>query len=60
MDESLLQEYKIRLIDHNINGRVLVACDLDELREAMQMKFGDWQLFRAWVSASRNKDIQVR
>lgn len=56
MNEALLQEYKNRLIDNNVHGRVLMACDLNELREAMQMKFGDWQLFKAWILASRNKD----
>lgn len=59
MDESLLQEYKTRLLDNNINGRVLVACDLNELQEVMAMKFGDWQLFRAWIMTSRNNDPQL-
>jgi len=59
MDELLLPDYKNRLVDNNINGRVLVACDLNELQEVMAMKFGDWQLFRTWIMTSRNNDPQL-
>uniref|UniRef100_A0A3P9KQU4 Kinase D interacting substrate 220 n=1 Tax=Oryzias latipes TaxID=8090 RepID=A0A3P9KQU4_ORYLA len=33
----------------NINGRVLLHCNLDELKKEMEMNFGDWQLFRGMV-----------
>ena len=32
-----------------MNGRVLSQCNLDELKNEMNMNFGDWQLFRALV-----------
>lgn len=48
--------YQMLLKDHNINGKVLAACDLNELRDAMQMAFGDWQLFKAWILAARTRE----
>ena len=48
--------YQMQLKDHNINGKVLAACDLNELRDAMQMAFGDWQLFKAWILAARTRE----
>ena len=44
-----MMSYRDRIIENNISGRVLVTCDLNELKDAMQMKFGDWQLFKAWI-----------
>lgn len=60
MDISLVPTYREKLVENNINGRVLVTCDLNELRDAMQMKFGDWQLFKSWVTSSRYKDSSCR
>lgn len=37
------------LFQANINGRVLLHCNLDELKKEMEMNFGDWQLFRGMV-----------
>lgn len=48
--------YQMQLKDHNINGKVLAACDLNELRDAMQMAFGDWQLFKAWILTARTRE----
>ncbi|XP_057312079.1 kinase D-interacting substrate of 220 kDa-like isoform X3 [Hydractinia symbiolongicarpus] len=56
VDEVLLPVYKARLHENNVNGRVLMTCDLHELREAMQMKFGDWQLFKSWIVYARGKE----
>lgn len=60
LETSLLPSYREKVIENNINGRVLVTCELNELREAMQMKFGDWQLFKAWITASRYKEGSCR
>ncbi|XP_065058902.1 kinase D-interacting substrate of 220 kDa B-like isoform X2 [Rhopilema esculentum] len=51
--------YQMQLKDHNINGKVLAACDLNELRDAMQMAFGDWQLFKAWILQARTREQSV-
>lgn len=40
------------LFQANVNGRVLSQCNIDELKKEMNMNFGDWQLFRASVSAT--------
>ena len=55
-----MPSYRDRILENNINGRVLITCDMNELREAMQMKFGDWQLFKAWINSSRFKDNSSR
>ncbi len=49
----------MQLKDHNINGKVLAACDLNELRDAMQMAFGDWQLFKTWIQNARAREESV-
>ena len=51
-----MMSYRERIIENNISGRVLVTCDLHELKDAMQMKFGDWQLFKAWINSARFRD----
>ncbi|XP_066918421.1 kinase D-interacting substrate of 220 kDa B-like isoform X4 [Clytia hemisphaerica] len=60
IETSLVPSYRDRILENNINGRVLISCDMNELREAMQMKFGDWQLFKAWINSSRFKDNSSR
>ncbi|XP_012567166.2 kinase D-interacting substrate of 220 kDa isoform X1 [Hydra vulgaris] len=56
MDDSLVPIYKNRILENNINGRVLATCDLNELRDVMQMKFGDWQLFKVWIMQNFQKN----
>eukprot|EP00794_Sanderia_malayensis_P007197 gene7197-8003_t len=51
--------YQLQLKDHNINGKVLAACDMNELRDAMQMAFGDWQLFKTWILTARSREQSV-
>ena len=59
MDENFIPVYKSRLQENNIHGRVLVKCDLNDLRDVMQMTFGDWQLFKAWIRASRKDQNSI-
>ena len=56
MNGDSIALYQMQLKDHNINGKVLAACDLNELRDAMQMAFGDWQLFKAWILGARTRE----
>lgn len=51
-----VQTYSARLQEHNITGLVLMDCPLDDLRDVLQMRFGDWQLFRSMVLALREAD----
>ena len=41
-----VDSYKTSVLLHNITGPVLADCDLSELRAVLEMKFGDWQLFK--------------
>ena len=51
LSPSLLTTYQSRVKDNNISGLVLTMCDLADLRPVLDMKFGDWQLFRSAVSS---------
>ncbi|KAK4298504.1 hypothetical protein Pmani_029160 [Petrolisthes manimaculis] len=53
---AMLPKYKERLIEHNINGKVLVHCDLDDLKKVLCMNFGDWELFRMLVLGLRERE----
>lgn len=50
--------YKIRMMDNNIGGLVFLICDIDEFREVLVMKFGDWQLFKLVFIGFRQKEIE--
>lgn len=52
-----LPMYQQAVIDNNINGMVLTMCDLDDLGKCLQMKFGDWQLFKSAVQALRDAEV---
>jgi hypothetical protein len=54
LSDSHKQAYVDRIVEKNINGRVLEHCDLGELKSELGvMSFGDWHLFRAWILAKR-------
>lgn len=44
-------------MEHNINGRVLLNCNLEELKQLIGMNFGDWELFRVATLALRNHEL---
>lgn len=50
--------YKICMMDNNIGGLVFLICDIDEFREVLVMKFGDWQLFKLVFIGFRQKEIE--
>ncbi|CAF0825639.1 unnamed protein product [Brachionus calyciflorus] len=51
--EFLSQDFKDVYVhtikEKNINGRVLVSCDLELLKNELNMSFGDWYLFKDWL-----------
>ncbi|XP_060576340.1 kinase D-interacting substrate of 220 kDa B-like [Ruditapes philippinarum] len=51
--------YQEAVVDNNINGMVLTDCDLDDLGKCLQMKFGDWQLFRTAVKSLRDAEVNL-
>uniref|UniRef100_A0A8C7I4T0 Kinase D interacting substrate 220 n=1 Tax=Oncorhynchus kisutch TaxID=8019 RepID=A0A8C7I4T0_ONCKI len=59
MDSSMLGQYTATIKKANVNGRVLSQCNLEELKNEMNMNFGDWQLFRGMVMEQRNVEGQA-
>ncbi|KAI4462246.1 ankyrin repeat-containing [Holotrichia oblita] len=49
--------YKTVLRENNINGRVLIHCDLDELKKLLKMNFGDWEMFRVMIVSLREHEM---
>lgn len=56
INHQQLPKYKQAVIENNINGMVLYQCDLNDLGKCMEMKFGDWQLFRTAVQALKDTE----
>ncbi|CAF1462733.1 unnamed protein product [Rotaria magnacalcarata] len=56
MKLKMIPTYIRDINENNINGRVLLACDFDELKQTVSMTFGDWVLFRAWVRRKREEE----
>ncbi|KAK3100286.1 hypothetical protein FSP39_017608 [Pinctada imbricata] len=54
ISQQQIGAYQERIQENNINGLVLVSCDLDELRNVMNMSFGDWNLFKAGIKALKS------
>ncbi|XP_023721158.1 kinase D-interacting substrate of 220 kDa B isoform X5 [Cryptotermes secundus] len=59
MSSSFLPSYTSVIRENNINGRVLLHCDLDELKRVLQMNFGDWELFRMLIVSLREQELAV-
>ena len=55
LDKHAIPRYQTRIAEHNINGYVLLQCQLDELKECLGMTFGDWQLFKNMVLQMRGQ-----
>ncbi|XP_035709866.1 kinase D-interacting substrate of 220 kDa B isoform X2 [Folsomia candida] len=53
---SQLTKYQETVRRNNINGRVLLSCDLQELKLVLQMTFGDWEMFKAAVVLLRDSE----
>ncbi|KAL8561546.1 hypothetical protein ACOMHN_024782 [Nucella lapillus] len=50
---DILAAYTKNVQENNISGLVLQNCDLDELRPVLEMRFGDWQLFKSAILSLR-------
>ena len=48
------------LIEHNVSGRVLLNCNLEELKQLIGMNFGDWELFRVAALSLRERELNPR
>ncbi|KAK6168546.1 hypothetical protein SNE40_021058 [Patella caerulea] len=58
INQSLVSQYAVAIRENNITGLVLANCDMDELGKVMEMKFGDWQLFKAAILSLREVEYQ--
>ncbi|XP_033742353.1 LOW QUALITY PROTEIN: kinase D-interacting substrate of 220 kDa B-like [Pecten maximus] len=59
INHSMLEQYQACIHDNNVCGLVLSTCDLGELGKVINMKFGDWQLFKSAVISMRKKEEEL-
>ncbi|KAJ1531607.1 hypothetical protein ONE63_000279 [Megalurothrips usitatus] len=57
INSSQVARYTSIIREHNVNGRVLLHCDLDELKKVLKMSFGDWELFRMLAVTLREREF---
>lgn len=58
LNKKRIDSYIATIEDNNINGQVLLTCDLKELKETMNMSFGDWELFRVLILTLREHEME--
>ena len=52
-----LQQYKTVVKQNNINGKVLLHCDIDDLKKLLQMNFGDWEMYKVMIVSLREHEM---
>ncbi|WAQ99559.1 KDISB-like protein [Mya arenaria] len=52
-----LPSYQQAVLENNINGVVLSQCEIDDLGKCLEMKFGDWQLFKSAIESLRDTEL---
>ncbi|XP_061165393.1 kinase D-interacting substrate of 220 kDa-like isoform X1 [Saccostrea echinata] len=57
LNPQQVQAYQNRIVDNNICGMVLSTCDVEELKGVLEMKFGDWQLFKSVLIGLRQREM---
>ncbi|XP_012282604.1 kinase D-interacting substrate of 220 kDa isoform X3 [Orussus abietinus] len=57
LNPSQTQQYKNLIKENNVNGRVLLHCDLQELKKVLRMSFGDWEMFRMVIVSLREMEL---
>ncbi|XP_014470021.1 PREDICTED: kinase D-interacting substrate of 220 kDa isoform X2 [Dinoponera quadriceps] len=57
MNPAQIPTYKHIVKESNINGRVLLHCDLNELKKVFKMAFGDWEIFRMVLVSLREMEF---
>ncbi|KFM79131.1 Kinase D-interacting substrate, partial [Stegodyphus mimosarum] len=57
LNKKKLESYIHAIEENNINGQVLLTCDLKELKETLNMSFGDWELFRVLILTLREHEM---
>jgi len=57
INTAMLDTYCATISYNNITGRVLLHCQLDELRNVLNMNFGDWELFKILLATMREDEL---
>ncbi|XP_059471713.1 kinase D-interacting substrate of 220 kDa isoform X2 [Neocloeon triangulifer] len=45
------------LKENNIGGKVLALCELNELKQVLNLNFGDWEIFKWLVMSLRQQEV---
>ncbi|XP_063923502.1 kinase D-interacting substrate of 220 kDa B isoform X3 [Zophobas morio] len=59
INSAALPEYSKVIKEHNITGKVLLHCDLDELKKLLKMSFGDWEMFKVMLISLREHEVSA-
>ncbi|XP_076638415.1 ankyrin repeat-rich membrane spanning isoform X1 [Colletes latitarsis] len=57
LNHNQAPQYKNVIKENNINGRVLLHCETQELKKVLKMAFGDWELFRMVIVSLRELEL---
>lgn len=58
LNPAQVKAYQSSIRDNNISGLVLTMCDMLDLQPIINMKFGDWQLFRSAFESLKGYELQ--
>jgi len=56
INSSMADTYCASIVANNISGKVLLYCQTNELRNVINMNFGDWELFKLVLNAMREDE----
>ncbi|XP_030768252.1 kinase D-interacting substrate of 220 kDa B isoform X3 [Sitophilus oryzae] len=57
LNQAAVPGYISLIKEHNVNGRVLLHCDIDDLKKLLNMSFGDWEMFKVTLIQLREYEI---
>jgi len=56
INTSMVETYCSSIVSNNVTGKVLLYCQTSELRNVINMNFGDWELFKLVLQAMREDE----
>eukprot|EP00092_Neocalanus_flemingeri_P001634 GFUD01001744.1.p1 GENE.GFUD01001744.1~~GFUD01001744.1.p1 ORF type:complete len:1748 (+),score=397.63 GFUD01001744.1:305-5548(+) len=56
INTSMVDTYCASIMSNNVTGKVLLYCQTNELRNVINMNFGDWELFKLVLKAMREDE----
>jgi len=57
INSGMLDTYCATIVSNNITGRVLANCEVSELKNVLNMNFGDWELFKITLLGMRDDEL---